>query len=93
MDGKEWGGRLLRKCSRAERPWGGIEGSDINSCHDGVGKRHGERPNDLEEMVGVFYVGGEGFDNWLEVDVDVRRDTSSGSGWPGLLGLWILGRK
>jgi hypothetical protein len=35
----------------------GIEGNDINSRHDGVGgKRHGDRPNDLEEMVSVFYV-------------------------------------
>ena len=29
-----------------------IEGSDINGHHDGVGgKRHGERSNDLEEIV------------------------------------------
>jgi hypothetical protein len=41
----------------------GVEGSDINSRHDGVGKkRHGERSNDIKEMVSVFYVGGEGFD-------------------------------
>ena len=44
----------------------GIEGSDINSRHEGVGgKGHGERPNNLEEKVSVFYVGGEGFvDGW-----------------------------
>ena len=35
----------------------GVEGSDINSLHDGVGgKRHGERPNVLKEMVGVFNI-------------------------------------
>ena len=33
----------------------GVEESDINSRHDGVGgKRHNERPNDPKEMVGVF---------------------------------------
>ena len=33
----------------------GVEGSDINRCHDGVGKkRHGERWNDLKEMVDIF---------------------------------------
>ena len=29
-------------------------------------------------MLGVFDVGGEGFDNGLEVGVDVRQDTFSG---------------
>ena len=59
----------------------GIEESDINSRHDGVGgKGNGERPNDLEEMVSVFYVGGDGFDDGLEVGVDVGRDTFSGRG-------------
>ena len=43
-----------------------IEESDINSRHDGVGgKRHGERPNDLKEMIGVFNIKGKGFDNGL----------------------------
>ena len=51
----------------------GIEGSDINIRHDGVEeKRQGERPNDLKEMAGVFNVRGEGFDDVLEVDVDVH---------------------
>ena len=46
----------------------GIEGSDMNSRHDGVGgKRHGERPNDLKEIVSVFNIRGEG----LEVGVNV----------------------
>jgi hypothetical protein len=67
---------LLRKCSREERPRGvgdvGVEGSDINRHHDGVGgKKHEERPNYLKEMVGVFNIRGEGFDNGLEVGVDV----------------------
>ena len=49
-----------------------VEGrSDINNPHGGVGgKRHGERPNDLKEMIGV--IGGEGFDNGLEVGVDLH---------------------
>ena len=34
-------------------------------------------------MLGVFNVGGEGFDNGLEVGVDVRRDTFSGRGEGG----------
>ena len=35
----------------------GLEGSDINRLHDGVGgKRHGERPNDLKEMIGIFNI-------------------------------------
>ena len=73
----------------------GIEGSDINIRHGGVGgKRHGERPNDLEEMVRVFNVGRKGFDDGLEVGIDVHRDTFWGRGEEaGLLGLWILGRK
>ena len=34
----------------------GVEGSD-NSRHDGVGRgRHGERPNDLKEIVGIFNI-------------------------------------
>ena len=33
--------------------------------------RHMERPNDPKEMFGIFYVGGEGFDDMLEVGVDV----------------------
>ena len=33
----------------------GIEGSDINSCHEGVdGKGHGERPNNHEEKLVSF---------------------------------------
>ena len=49
----------------------GLEESDINSHHDGVGrKRHGERPNDLKEMVGVFYVEGEVFDDGSEVGIE-----------------------
>ena len=35
MDGKQCGGRLLRNCSRAERPWRGdvgVEGSDITNA-------------------------------------------------------------
>ena len=50
-------------------------------------------------MLGVFDVGGKGFDDGLEVGVNVRRDTLSGEekeatmGRPGLLGLWTLGRK
>ena len=36
----------------------GIEGSDINSHHDGVGrKKHGEGPYDLKEMVSWTYEG------------------------------------
>ena len=51
----------------------GVEGSDINSHHDGVGgKRHGERLTDLKDMVGVFNIRGKGFDNGLEVGFDVR---------------------
>ena len=34
-------------------------------------------------MLGVFDVGGEGFDDGLEVGVDVRRDTFSGGGEGG----------
>ena len=50
----------------------------MTSTVDGVRrKRHRERPNDLKEMVGVFYVGGEGFDDGLEVGVDIHRDTFS----------------
>ena len=30
-----------------------VEGSDINSCHDGV-----ERKNDLKEMIGFFNIRG-----------------------------------
>ena len=60
MDGKEWEGQWLKKCSRAERPWRWdvcVEGIDINSRHDGVGgNRHGERPNDVKDMVGVFKI-------------------------------------
>ena len=77
MDGKEWGGCWLRKCSRAERPWRrgcwSRGKSHLNSHHDGVGgKRHGERLTDLKDMVGVFNIRGKGFDNGLEVGFDVR---------------------
>ena len=34
-------------------------------------------------MLGVFDVGGEGFDDGLEVGIDVRRDTFSGGGEGG----------
>ena len=52
MDGKEWGGHLLRKFFQGRETMGvrdvSVEGSDINSHHDGVGsKRHGERSYDL----------------------------------------------
>ena len=51
----------------------GIEGIDINSRHEGVGgKGHGERPNNLKEKVSVFYVGGEGFDDGLELGIDLH---------------------
>ena len=51
---------------------------------DGVeGKRYGERPNDLKEMVSVFDLRGEVFDNGLEVRVDVSRGTFSGKGEGG----------
>jgi hypothetical protein len=50
----------------------GIEGSDINSRHEGVGgKGHDERPNNLEEKF-VFYVGGEGFEDGLELCIDLH---------------------
>jgi len=50
-----------------------IEGSDINSRHEGFGgKGHDERPNNLEEKFNVFYVGGEGFDVGLELCIDLH---------------------
>ena len=34
-----------------------VEGSDINSRHDGVGSdRQWEGPNDLKEIIGVFHI-------------------------------------
>ena len=50
-------------------------------------------------MVSVFYVGGEGFDDGLEVGVmyvktsSVEEEKEATMGRPGLLSLWILGRK
>ena len=41
-------------------------------------------------MLGVFNVGGEGFDNGLEVGVDVCRDTFSGGGEGGKNGTAIF---
>ena len=57
----------------------GIERSDINSCHDGAErKRHGERLNDLKEVVCVFYV--------AEAR-SVEEEKEATVGQPGLSGL------
>ena len=51
----------------------GVEGSDIDSHQDGIGgKRHGERLSDLKEMIGVFNIRRERFDNGLKVGIDIR---------------------
>ena len=38
----------------------------------GVGKKHGEGLYNIKEMVFIFNIRGEGFDNWLKMSIYVR---------------------
>ena len=49
-----------------------MKGSDVNRCHDGVGRQRSEEDSDNHWKVGcVLEVGGKGFDYGLEIGVDV----------------------
>ena len=50
----------------------GVQERDINGCHDGVQReKGGKRPNDIEKMVSILDIIEEGFDNWLEMSINV----------------------
>ena len=63
----------------------GVQGSDINGHHDGVGRRRSDY------MISRIYEGRD----WFEMKVDVCCNMFNGgvegdyNGWPRLLGLWI----
>ena len=68
MDGKEWGGHLLRKCSRAKKSREDVDlqKSDINSGHDGVvGRGMGsDHMISRKWLVSLIYEGRDLTINW-----------------------------